>query len=166
MRVRVAAGVAVGLVVVAGCGSTTQTPEQIRQSLNAEAKASAGANGPEGSSSDGGGSRIDLPSRRPYHFDGHGANVSASRFGKKWPLTVESGRVNCLPIETGSNLVMVIFTANNGDRYAVNGIARSPSRMADFGLKDIYRIWAPNPKIPGTKKDIGPLIDVCAPLMK
>lgn len=143
---------------ISGCGAQTPTAEQIRQSVNAQAHASATAN--SGGSTDDGGSYVALPERRPYHFDGHGANVSAGRFGKKWPLTVRSGRVNCI----GTGAVWVVFTANDGTRYAVNGLARQ--QEATEGFKDIRKIWADNPQISGTKKDISPLIDICAPLMK
>lgn len=99
---------------------------------------------------------------QPYHFDGHGANVSAKAFGKSWPLTVRSGRVNCVP--AGGKNIMVVFTANNDTRYAINGTARS--RAADYGFRDVQKIWADDPKYPGLKKDISVLIDVCSPLME
>lgn len=103
------------------------------------------------------------PSGRPkVVFDGHGANVTRAMFGKRWPLSVSSGRVNCVPA-SGGNL-MVIFTADDNTRYALNGIARSAQNEAAFGFKEITPIWLDDPET-GAKKDIGVLIDICAPLM-
>lgn len=103
------------------------------------------------------------PSQR-YQYDGHGVNVSAKAFGKSWPLTLRTGRVNCIPLNVGDlKLTMVVFTADNGTQYAVNGTARS--RKADYGFKDVEGIWADDPAYPGTKKDIGVIIDVCQPML-
>jgi hypothetical protein len=78
-------------------------------------------------------------------------SVSKADFGDDWPLTVEGGLLSC---RGGSAIVF----GSGGDAYAVNGTARG--RAADNGWLDIDAIWAPNPEIPGTKKDIGPLIDL------
>ena len=74
--------------------------------------------------------------------------LSRADFGKRWPLTVEAGVVSC---EQHS----VIFMDPEGIRYAVNGtaIAHYPK------LPEIDRIWAPDPKIPGAKINISPVID-------
>lgn len=100
----------------------------------------------------------------PYVYDGSGANVKRSQFGKKWPLTVKSGRVNC--IRTGGTGVAVAFTADNGKKYALNGTAKGSENKEVFGFVDVDPIWADNPDVPGTKKDIGVLIDVCQPYME
>ena len=49
----------------------------------------------------------------------------------------------------------LIFMDPEGMRYAVNGtaIAHYPK------LPEIDRIWAPDPKIPGAKINISPVID-------
>ena len=74
--------------------------------------------------------------------------LSRADFGKRWPLTVEAGVVSC---EQHS----VIFMDPEGKRYAVNGTA-----MAHYPeLPRIDRIWAPDPKIPGAKINISPVID-------
>jgi hypothetical protein len=77
--------------------------------------------------------------------DGGGVQVSRSDFGKDWPLTVESGTLNC------EGAGAVTFTAD-GTTYAVNGLA---SGMDEW--PEIDSIWADAPG--GLKKDIGPLID-------
>jgi hypothetical protein len=99
---------------------------------------------------------------KPYHFDGHGANVSARTFGRRWPLTVRSGRVNCIP--TGGGGTIVVFTANNRRTYPLNGTARrrAEDRPPSASLASI---WARDPRVKGLRKDISPLVDVCAPVM-
>jgi hypothetical protein len=106
----------------------------------------------------------------PYTLDKNtrSAIVKAKRFGESWPLTVKSGIVNCVKEASGN--VAVIFqpsssTADNPVRYALNGYAKGSATMKFYDLQDIDPIWADNPKIPGTKKDIGVLIDVCTPYM-
>lgn len=97
-----------------------------------------------------------------YTFDSNfGANVTREEFGPSWPLTVPSGRVNC--VRSGSN-VAVVFTSDDEKRYAVNGIARN--QISDMGYLELGPIWAPNPKVKGAFKDIGVLIDICKPLMQ
>lgn len=94
-------------------------------------------------------------------FDGHGADVDRSMFGEAWPLTVSSGRINCIGASGGP--IQVVFTSDDNKRYAVNGTARGAA--ADFGYLDVESIWADDPNNPGAKIDISPLIDICAPLM-
>lgn len=74
-------------------------------------------------------------------------NVSSTTFQGEWMLTVDSGELLC---ETPNT---VIFIAPDGTKYAVNGIAKSR------GYADIQPIWKDNPQIPGTKINIGSLID-------
>lgn len=79
-------------------------------------------------------------------------DVSSADFGDAWPLTVESGAVKCV----SPNAAVFI---HEGKEYQLNGAASSK------GYRKINRIWADNPQIPGTKKDIGPLLkaalDLC-----
>lgn len=63
-----------------------------------------------------------------------------------WPLTVDSIALRCEP--PGA----VVATANSTD-YAVNGLADAHE------FEPIEPIWRPNPDIPGTRMDIGELID-------
>lgn len=72
--------------------------------------------------------------------------ISADDYGKRWPLTVPKGSLRCEQPE------LVIFTDPDGNDWAVNGAA------ATEGYDEIDPIWADNPDIKGTKKNIGPLI--------
>lgn len=76
-----------------------------------------------------------------------GEQVSRADFGDGWPLVVDQGQLRC---EAPSRLV---FTDPNGSEWGVNGMAIT------HGYPEIDPIWADNPEIPGTKKNIGPLID-------
>jgi len=74
-------------------------------------------------------------------------NISNATFQGEWMLTVDSGELLCEAPNT------VIFIAPDGTKYAVNGTAKSR------GYTDIQPIWKDNPQIPGTKVNIGSLID-------
>ena len=78
--------------------------------------------------------------------------VSRASMGDAWPLTVDSGFLNC---EGSNGYGGVFFTSSDGIRYFVNGVAKQMGEHAE----DIRDIWADDPNIPGAKKDIGPLID-------
>lgn len=82
--------------------------------------------------------------------------VRAIDLGDRWPLTVSEGVVSC--VGEGGGLGAAIFTSG-GVRYALNGIARGERNMKRLQLKEIRPIWRDNPDIPGTKINIGPLID-------
>lgn len=77
--------------------------------------------------------------------------VTATDYGDAWPFTVDSGTIRCIDDS-------VVFVTS-GTIYAVNGFART--RMEAEGWTDITEsdIWAANPEIPGTKINIGPIID-------
>jgi len=82
------------------------------------------------------------------------AQVSQSDFGSNWPLTVSKGTLSCAPL--GGDLGIVTFS-ENGKTYAVNGLAKG--RAKQNGWRAIDEIWKANPSVPGTKINIGPLID-------
>ncbi|MDP1820676.1 MAG: DUF2511 domain-containing protein [Acidimicrobiales bacterium] len=52
--------------------------------------------------------------------------------------------------------IHVVFV-REGVTYALNGLARGSAE--ENGWREIDEIWRDNPDIPGTKVDIGPLID-------
>lgn len=81
------------------------------------------------------------------------AKVSRADMGRKWPLTVNKGRLVCI----GSRGVgAVVFVAPDGTNYAVNGTAKGRLDHA----ADINTIWADDKALGmGLKKNIGPLID-------
>ena len=75
-----------------------------------------------------------------------GTAINSEQFGDKWPFTVSEGVLNC-------QNSAITFTSGN-KTYAVNGIASSK------GYVVIDEIWKENPKIPGTKLSLGPIIEV------
>ncbi|WP_417589220.1 DUF2511 domain-containing protein [Pararhodobacter oceanensis] len=74
-----------------------------------------------------------------------GEAISAETFGDQWPLTVDSGRIDCI----APNAAVFI---HNGTTYQLNGMAQSR------GYALINPIWRDNPDIPGTKISISPLL--------
>ena len=72
------------------------------------------------------------------------AHIAQQDFGKTWPFTVTQGELRC-------DRDAVTFQAD-GTTYAVNGTAGSR------GFPRIDPIWSPNPDIPGTRINIGPII--------
>ena len=82
--------------------------------------------------------------------------VKQSQFGDKWPFSVEAGRITCTTIRVDT-LTLQILTFTVGDKvYALNGAARG--RATTSGWLDIDSIWKDNPKKPGTKIDISPIM--------
>ncbi len=73
--------------------------------------------------------------------------VSRQQFGDKWPLTVESGEVECLK-------GFIILFHTSGKTYALNGGA------IDSGYSRIEPIWQNDPQYPGLKVSITPLLKV------
>lgn len=65
--------------------------------------------------------------------------ISKDQFGDKWPLSVNSGVVECLAIGNGS----VVFEAK-GKTYAVNGTAKGFAKR--YGFHSIEDIWLDDPK--------------------
>ncbi|WP_420714692.1 DUF2511 domain-containing protein [Mycobacterium sp. Aquia_213] len=68
-----------------------------------------------------------------------------------WPLTVGEGTLACEKL--GAHLRRVTFTTG-GAIYRVNGTAKAAHKYAHLD-----QIWRDNPDIPGTKINIGPLLD-------
>jgi hypothetical protein len=81
--------------------------------------------------------------------------VTKSDLGAEWPLTVESGTLRCRPFMSNLHILTIEV---GGTVYAVNGTAIGQ------GYADIEPIWAPNPKIPEAKINIGRLIDLAKSL--
>jgi hypothetical protein len=67
---------------------------------------------------------------------------------EKWPLTVSEGEIEC---RTGQ----VLLFRHKTQAYALNGTARAKMPK----LPPIDAIWKADPKIPGAKINIGPLVD-------
>lgn len=73
--------------------------------------------------------------------------ISQAEYGDKWPFTVPSGRLECIPYSK------VVFHAG-GVAYAVNGLA-----MSDKRYRNIRPIWRDNPGVGGPKVNIGSVLD-------
>jgi len=76
--------------------------------------------------------------------------VTSSGLGAAWPLTSPSARLECDPQSKGIPVAVALV---DGRRYALNGLAKH------HGYPGIEPVWAHNPSIPGTRKNIGPLIE-------
>ena len=94
----------------------------------------------------------DREEERVKHIKAEGL-VSKKDFRDKWPLTVSSGRVECI-----RGLFAVFHHKNK--IYALNGSAISK------GYTSINPIWKDNPNIKGTKINIGILTDEALKLCK
>jgi hypothetical protein len=79
--------------------------------------------------------------------------VTRKDFGDKWPLTVDSGEIECV------GGVLLVFHSGS-KTYALNGAAQTR------GYPKIDPIWRDNPKLPGTKVNIGPLLEIETRLLK
>ncbi len=148
--VKIAAGTLLGLVVLVGClDAAVDLPSEApiapaaadpapgsNSGPRAELAPTAEAAAPEPAAPE--------PEARPRGY------VSRGELGEAWPLTTTKGVLAC----DGSDGFGAATIATGGKVYALNGIAKG----WDAGL-DIDPIWADNPAIAGTKKDIGVLID-------
>ena len=77
--------------------------------------------------------------------------VSRAMMGKKWPLTVDDGRLVCI----GSNgLGAVVFVAPDGTNYALNVAAERQAKDA----VDIDAIWTDDGPDKALRKDLEPLV--------
>ncbi|MDE0145385.1 MAG: DUF2511 domain-containing protein [Nitrospira sp.] len=65
--------------------------------------------------------------------------ISKQQFGTKWPLSVSSGIVECLPIGRGA----VVFKSEE-KTYALNGIAKGVAEK--HGFSNIEEIWLDDPE--------------------
>lgn len=76
--------------------------------------------------------------------------MSRAKLGDEWPLTVKDGVLGC----DGQDGVGAATITTDGTRYALNGTAVSAKAGSP-----VDPIWAANPESPGTKKNIGALIE-------
>lgn len=74
-----------------------------------------------------------------------------------WPLTIDGGMLTCTNVLRAGGQPAVYLTTRNGDMWPLNGVAKA--HHSSFGAKpDITPIWRDNPDLPGTKVNIGPLV--------
>ncbi len=74
--------------------------------------------------------------------------VTEKEYGNKWPFTVPSVTLRCVSLPGGDGIIVEC----DGKKYAINGTAQSTYPAVD-------PIWRDNPDLPGTKINIGPLIE-------
>ena len=73
-----------------------------------------------------------------------------------WPLTVDGGILTCTPV-AGVEAVY-ITTTDDGRMWPLNGAGRA--HHGRWGAEPATEpIWRENPRIPGSRVNIGPLID-------
>ena len=77
--------------------------------------------------------------------------VTAQDFGTAWPLTVDSGTVECCRGEVAGTHI-VVFRTKGGVLYALNGTAKAR------GYPGIHPIWRDDPEDSRLKVDPGRLI--------
>ncbi len=78
--------------------------------------------------------------------------ISAEDFGDAWPFIPEEMHLQCLP----GNAV-VVTDPETGRMYGVNGAANGKARQ--LGLDPLDQVWAESNVIPGTKADLGLVIN-------
>lgn len=75
-----------------------------------------------------------------------GIQVNRNQYGVRWPFTVDSGYIDCLP--PGA----VVFRTASGT-YGLNGLAKPR-------FPDVRPIWRDDPESPSLKVNIGLMIDL------
>ena len=75
------------------------------------------------------------------------------RFGDTWPFVVDAGVLQL----RGKSIVFIVA---HGKTYAVNGKAKTDKHfiLDQPRYESLDDIWADDPKMPGCKTNIGPLI--------
>lgn len=74
--------------------------------------------------------------------------VTKAEYGERWPLTVDTAEVECLP---GDRYVVHA----NGTTYGLNGLAMA----GPDAYPSVRPIWRDDPNNPGSKVSIAPLIE-------
>ena len=72
--------------------------------------------------------------------------VIEKSLGNKYPFSVS-------PIFLSKDSVGGLYVNHKGKKYNLNGVARKG--------ESLNSIWLDNPDIPGTKKSIGVMFDIC-----
>lgn len=78
--------------------------------------------------------------------------IDAESFGSPWPFTFEEAYVAC-----HAGQAVTVMDANSGRMYPLNGTARH--KASQLGLEPLEPVWRDNPDLPGTKVDVGPVIE-------
>ena len=80
--------------------------------------------------------------------------VSDAEFGDAWPFHVETATLYCEGPDA-------IWAEIAGQYYALNPIAPVwvAERHPDIALSNLATVWRDDPNNPGTKSDLGPVMD-------
>ena len=75
--------------------------------------------------------------------------VTKAEYGNDWPFTVDEGRIGC---KQG----IAPYFSVHGIQYALTGFGQS------LGMKPLYpttALWRDDPAYPGTKVNLGPIME-------
>ena len=90
----------------------------------------------------------------------NGPTISEEDYGDKWPLTVAEAEIHCEQVSDRPVLAMVWVEAD-GFAYPLNGTAISllKDKRPELKVRALMSIWRDSPTFPGSRVNIGPLID-------
>lgn len=83
--------------------------------------------------------------------------VSREEFGADWPLTVDGGTLRCKFPDSERPQLHALLIEVGEVSYALNGTAKA--HASANGWRDVKEIWRDNPRIPGTKVAVTPLLN-------
>jgi len=78
--------------------------------------------------------------------------ISAEEFGAAWPFVPEEMHLQCLP-----GKAVVVTDPETGRMYGLNGPANGKARQ--LGLDPLEQVWAESSSIPGSRVNVGPVIE-------
>ena len=84
--------------------------------------------------------------------------ISKADLGSEWPLTVNSGYIDCYRFDNGGRAWF--FRTEYGTLYYYNTISRNYASNYEMDCHDIDPIWASDPENISPKIDIGPFVDM------
>lgn len=80
------------------------------------------------------------------------ALIDQEQFGDNWPFTPPEMHLSCLP-----GKAVVVMDVESGVMYPLNGSASQQAKR--HGMAALSEIWRDNPRIPGTKVSVNPVIN-------
>lgn len=83
--------------------------------------------------------------------------VTRQELGADWPLTLDVVTLRCKWPDSERMQLQALLVEVGGDFYAINGVART--HAARNGWRDVKEIWRGDPRNPGAKVPLSPLIE-------
>ena len=83
--------------------------------------------------------------------------VTRQEFAEDWPLTLDVVTLRCKWPDSERMQLRALLIEVGGDFYAINGVARV--HAAKNGWRDVKPIWRDDPRNPGAKVPLSPLIE-------